>query len=350
MKTELSFYRVSNGALAAEKLPARLKLLSWGENKSRKGPVRVTPLTLSSLPPAQRDSGFDRVALDYEHNTVPGTPAFRADKEPRKVAAFGTPRVIEGEGLFLEKLEWTPAGREFAREYCDLSPAVQRGRDGTVLFLHSCALCRQGAVDDLSFFSIDLPETKNQEDDVDLKELLLELLGLNADATDDEIQAAVAAKIEADKSAAENTTTLTAKLNDLAAQVTTLSAANKNPAKSGAQSGAPTSGELTALTVKVGLLEGNLTALSLELDTRDRTALRDRATREGKVIPLTVEQIAAMPLDALREMVDKLPATVPLTALTSPGLREQSLDGQITDTDKAVARSCGIDPSKLKAK
>ena len=96
MKTEISFFRISNGALAAEKFPVRLKLLNWGDNQSLKGVVRVGPLTLSALANNQKTLGFDRIALDYEHNTVPGTPAFVADKPPNPVVSSVTTGTVTG--------------------------------------------------------------------------------------------------------------------------------------------------------------------------------------------------------------------------------------------------------------
>jgi len=160
----LTCLKISNHGLDPAKLPPRLKLLNWGENKSVKGPVIVGPKTVASLSVNQAKLGFDRVALDYEHNTVKGTPAFLESKEPRKVAGFGVPVVIENEGLFLEQMLYTPSGVENAREYIDLSPAVQQDEHGEVIFIHSAALCRQGAVEDLSFYNVDLPE---EEDDLE---------------------------------------------------------------------------------------------------------------------------------------------------------------------------------------
>jgi phage I-like protein len=162
---QLTPFRISNGARVGKDLPRRLKLLDWGRNETVKGPVIVSELTARQLPALQAARGFDRIALDYEHNTVAGTPEFERTKEPREVAAYGTPLLIPGEGLFLDAIEYTPSGESNARNYIDLSPAPERASDGTVVFLHSVALVRQGAVEGLSFFSVDVSEEKLSDEE-----------------------------------------------------------------------------------------------------------------------------------------------------------------------------------------
>ncbi|HEX5222627.1 MAG TPA: phage protease [Verrucomicrobiae bacterium] len=134
-------------------LPSRLKILGWGKSTSVHGDVTLGELSALVLPQKQRALGFEKVALDFEHNTVPGTAEYNRTSEPRRVAAFGVVKLFPNEGLFLDELEWTPAGQAEARNFTDLSPAVEMDRDGNVLFVHSAALTRNGAVYGLSFFS-----------------------------------------------------------------------------------------------------------------------------------------------------------------------------------------------------
>lgn len=146
---------ISNGALKGD-LPSRLKLLNWGENPSVKGAVKVSEISARELPIKQLAAGYDRIALDFEHNTVPGAPEYERTKEPREVAAYGTPRIVANEGLFLEDVQWTPAGKRDALNFADLSPAVQMDDAGNIVFIHSSALTRNGAVEGLSFFNVTL--------------------------------------------------------------------------------------------------------------------------------------------------------------------------------------------------
>ena len=139
---EISLFNVQPGA----PLPDRIKLLSWGRNDSIQGLIIVGHVTAARLAIEQKSRGFGEVALDFEHNTVPGSPEYERSQEPRRVAAYGTPTVRAGEGLFLENMRWTPAGVEAARLYRDLSPSVALDDQREVTFVHSAALVRNGAV------------------------------------------------------------------------------------------------------------------------------------------------------------------------------------------------------------
>jgi hypothetical protein len=118
-KQQLTAYRIANNALSASDLPTRLKLLEFGVNVTTKGDVVLGDKTLSLFSSNQKTLGFDRVAIDFEHNTVEGTPAYKESKEPRDVAAYGTPELVPGEGLFLGNITWTPIGLEKARNFHD---------------------------------------------------------------------------------------------------------------------------------------------------------------------------------------------------------------------------------------
>jgi phage I-like protein len=178
---------ITNGALSGATLPTRLKLLSWGENATLKGPVNVTAYTASTLPGEQQAKGFDRVALDFNHNSFPGHPNFQ--KDPREVAAYGVPTVIPGDGLWLEDIDWTPAGQKYARNYIDLSPTPTLNNKGEVTFLHSVALCPQGAVEGLSFYSpTNLPPTANMTPiSPELQKLITTLFECDEGSTPDQI-------------------------------------------------------------------------------------------------------------------------------------------------------------------
>lgn len=320
MKTplRLTCLRISNGGLTSEKLPDRIKLLGWGDNTSTQGVVKVGAKTLATLSANQKARGFDRVALDFEHCTCPGTQAYKESKEPREVAAYGIPEIVEGDGLYLTALTWTPKGIEAARNFIDLSPTVLQDEGGEVTFLHSAALCRQGAVDGLHFYSVD-SEIEQPEEQPDpsakYRVALLKLLGLPDTATEADLDAALAAaptmKTLSAPAVDERLTTLGADTERALRSLTTLA------------------NDFETLKERVGCmaaaasvqgLEAKLTTLSNDwnarFDAREREAIREQAVREGKVIPLSVEQIAATPVATLREMVAKLEPTVPTNRLT----------------------------------
>lgn len=78
--------------------PKRLVILPWGESEINGGErIKVNATTLAELPVNQGLVNFDRLALDFNHNTVPGTPFYKG--EPAKVAAYASVSVVEGEGI-----------------------------------------------------------------------------------------------------------------------------------------------------------------------------------------------------------------------------------------------------------
>ena len=149
-----TFTPVSNQALKSKELPKRIKVMSFGKSTTLDEPVYVNEKTLKHFNTTQKHIGRVRVPIDFNHNTVEGSKAFDADKEPRAIAGYGTPRVGL-EGLWLEDIQWTPSGEKAARDYEDLSPAPILDEDGVVVGLHSVALTPAGAIEDLHFYSAD---------------------------------------------------------------------------------------------------------------------------------------------------------------------------------------------------
>ncbi len=314
---------IPNDALQADELPTRLKLFNWGENKTAtKGTFVVGPKTLASLAANQKAHGFDKVALDFNHNSLKGHPNFKPD--PREVAAYGTPVVIEGEGLFLDGLSYTPSGKKFAREYADLSPTPARDPEtGEVIFLHSVALCPQGEVEGLTFLSADvLGETKTQTTHkkvttkvMDFKKLLCAILSLDPDtATDEDIQAAAEKYGKTEKT----------------------------------EAGADKAVE--ALSKALKPFGDQLVALQSRLDKQDRDNLVALAIRDGKEIPKSaLEGDTAVNNAQLAALIAGLPVTVPLSRRTPENVIDLSAgNGPISAEQAAINRNLGISDDQFK--
>ena len=170
-----------------DELPSRILVGPWGTHQTSKGPIIIDEKTVQEMPRNQKLSNFDRIALDFNHNTVPDSDSYRG--EPAKIAAMGTPSVVSGEGISLNDLSWTPDGRDYVagNHYIDVSPTVQTSPQNQVIFLHSAALCRTGAIPGLTLFSSDpLTETAILSDD-DARKILCQLLGLPPTASGDEL-------------------------------------------------------------------------------------------------------------------------------------------------------------------
>ena len=331
---------ISNGALAADRLPDRLKILSWGDNPSVKGTVRLTDITTRALPPRQAALGFDRIALDWEHNTVAGTPEYERTQEPRSVAAYGVPVVVPGDGLYLERLEWTPAGRTNALNYADLSPAVELDAQGNITFVHSVALCRNGAVEGLSFFSVTVsnPETPHKEIPSPMSDatklpavltlaVLAAALGLDAAAA----EADVAAKLKERLTPAPplDLTPLSARLDKLEAgqPAATLAA--------GAQ--------IVTLSARIEKLEKQLADQASAGTEVEKTRVLKCFSAEGKVPkdadgkPYTAEALKALDLPVLRILHANTPATVPLSARTGLAQEGKPTDPNLKGRNRTIA-------------
>ncbi|HRI82507.1 MAG TPA: phage protease [Opitutaceae bacterium] len=297
----ICIFRAPTSIDAGTELPKRLLMAKWGRNESVKGPVIVNELTARAVPRLQALAGYQEIALDFQHNTVEGSPAFKAEREPRKVAAFGSPEVVPGEGIYFNVARWTPEGEEAVKNghYPDISPAVKFENDaesGVVIFCHSCAVCRQGAIDGLHVYGADDPArlkqavatftaelAGNKTTPMDHKKLLCLLLGLDpATATDEAITAAAKAKTKA------------ATGDQPAAEVKTLAA------------------DIQSLKT---LIEGQ----NKRLDSAERENITLRAISQGKVIPHSASEL---PIDQFKKIVDELPANVvPMDKRTVEGVK-----------------------------
>ena len=59
----------------APRLPTRMRILKWGDNPNSQGvPVRVGPRLVAAM--REPTYPFRQIALDYEHNTWPGSNSF----------------------------------------------------------------------------------------------------------------------------------------------------------------------------------------------------------------------------------------------------------------------------------
>ena len=323
----------------AAKLPRRIKVLNWGENPNCHGRrVCVGPLFARCL--NAETYPYRKVALDFEHNTFPGTPAYNESKEPRPVAGFGTIEAVEGEGVFITMSSWTPDGEKMAANYADVSAGAVTDDDGNLIAVASVALCRAGAVDGMDFTEAPLsggissalsgiinqeagtepgpPGKKKGQQAMDYKALLLKLLGLDGDATDEAIKAA-------------------------------LDEAGKKPAQEEREA-ALEAAVKAAVAQAVKPIEEKVAALSAAAENHEKQDLIAEAAREGKVVALSADAIGKITVEDLKATIAKTPATVPLSARTPAHLRERGTgDGeQVPEELRKIALNCGVDPGIFK--
>lgn len=296
--------------------PTRLVVLKWGNNETTDGAVQVGQHTLQSLSANQAKFGFEEVALDFNHNTVPGHPSNKG--EPAFIAATGKLKVLSGEGLIFDEIKWTDKGLEHVAHYPDLSPAVQLDDSGEVVFCHSVALCRQGKVKDLHVFSVSFgdqtkPTTTTttqtivvNKNAVDL-DLLRKILSLSADAT----------------------------IEDINRALVTLAASPDKP--------------VTGLTADV---TAQLRTLSNRFDNVERAGILGDALSRGRIVPkewLPDEQgNGGLPIEQLRTLCATLPEIVPLEARTPEKLKEFTALKPVNPIEKQVCAGLGISEDSWK--
>ena len=310
----------------AAKLPRRIKILNWGDNPNFYGKrVNVGPLFAKCL--AAATYPFRKVALDFEHNTYPGTAAYKESSEPRPVAGFGTVEVVEGKGVYLTMSSWTPEGEKMAVNFADVSAGAVTDKDGNVVAVASVALCRAGAVDGMDFVEAPLSggvssalsgiiDNNNQEGRaMDFKALLIKSLGLGDDATDEAIQAALAKALE--RKPDENQE----------ARQAAMSAAVK-----------------AAVAEAVKPIQEQVAALSAAAVAHEKRDLVAEAAREGKVVALSADALAKLSVEDLKATIAKTAVTVPLSAKTPATVKETAPSGEVPDEFRRIALNCGVSP------
>lgn len=346
----LCFVTTPLAAASAQELPRRIKFLNWGQNPNANGKLVVLGETARRAL-AHPLNAWKRVALDFEHNTLPGTAAYEASKEPRDVAGYGDVAIIPGDGAYLDNITYTPAGLAAAPNYAGVSGGPVCAANGDVLTILSVALVRNSAVPGMVFKPVPLSagaagqvEQIIQAQEPTLmkhKDELCRLLGLDpATATDEQIAAALktrADKAEADAAAAK---------------------AEAEAAEAAAKAAKPAEGtppEVTPLAAQVAAAVGialkpladQIGTVRAEFDKRDKAAVLADARAAGKVVALTADAVAVLTVAQLRKVVEVTPVTVPLSARTPEHIQETTRAAGPTAEQATIARNCGMDPDKV---
>ncbi|HUE35942.1 MAG TPA: phage protease, partial [Candidatus Acidoferrum sp.] len=291
-------FKISNGALKGETLPRRLKFFAWGDNKSTDGNFRAGERTSSELAANQKKYGFERVAIDFNHCSVPGTDTYKdllKAGQPPLIFGYGRVEAVPNDGIYLEDIVWTPLGAQHARNFEDLSPAI-RDEDGEVTLVHSVALTPNGKVQDLNFFTADPAMHEHRLQNAENKNTKMVSLTL------------LAAALGLPETAEEKTI-----LEKLSQRLVTST---------------PT--EMVTLSARIEALENALRKNSDEQQGAERQRIVTLLSTEGKA-PLKAdrttysrEELLALDVPTLKLLHANTPVTVPLSAR---GMTSQ-MDGQ----------------------
>lgn len=313
-------------ATAGATLPPRVKLLNWGRNETTEGVVIVDDLTASVFAANQKSIGRERVALDYEHNTVPGTPEFNRTSEPRPVAGHCQLVCVPGQGIFGEAITYTASGQANAANYEDLSLSPYLDAEGRVIAAHSAALTHAGAAYGINFSNAALSAGNSIAADLKI---------LSAGKTP--VATPTPHKTMSEKFIALVTLSAALGLPETADEPAVLAKLKERLTPPTAFDPAPLAARMDALEKKVPAGNVDLTPLTARLDALenrikaniDAVTLADKErlvtlmAKDGKapVNPstrkiYTAEELKGMDLATLQLLEANTPVTVPLSART----------------------------------
>lgn len=253
-----------------------------------------------------------------------------------------------GDGIW-GKVEWNAAGRQLREDkaYRGISPAILHDKAKRVLAIARASL-------------INLPNLKGltalhqEETTMDWKAMLIEALGLDADATDEAIKAAVTKKLGmGDEDVAEE-----ALQSALQAQAKPIATALGLQADASSDAIVTAIGQLksggsdvvAALQSELTELGTKFVALQSERAGEKSAAVIDKAIREGRVgVKAQREHYLAMHQEnpeRAEAIINGLPKVGGL-ALQSQDLPQRSAE-ELSDGDKAAIALMGVDPKAFK--
>ncbi len=297
-ETQTIFLSISNLALAKGDLPDAITLLRYGDNPTDRGILKVTDRTIQMLAAQRKGELMERVLLDFEHNSVKESPTYQPP--PRHHAGAGMVFAAKDRGIGLEAMEWTPKGREYARNYPDVSPCLQIDkRTNEVVGLLSAGLVPNSGVVGVSFSSLQAQPNEKGLVMEDIKRQLDQVITWIAELRE-KIKALEALKSDAPEAFAS-------KLTETETAVKTLRADFES-----------------------------------ELAKRDKDALLTQAAFAGKVVQLSDDAVAKLSVADLKAHIDAIDPTVPLHKRTFAAAKhEPGTEGTLIDQYNAIT-----DPAK----
>lgn len=177
------FIVLKGGNVEISGAPEIIPIIPLGHVVSSKGPFDVDEESLRGMKAQIAQRGVDLV-VDYEHQTLAGVQA---------PAAGWVKDLSIKDGYIVAKVEWTPKAAQYLenKEYRYISPVISaRKSDGKAMGLHSLALTNTPAIEDMKPIvnSDTFQEQEGGQNTMnELMQKIAQLLGLGADATEDQI-------------------------------------------------------------------------------------------------------------------------------------------------------------------
>lgn len=266
------------------------------------------------------------IVIDFEHQTI------KAAENGQPAPASGWIKSdslswVAGKGLMVSSPKWTPTAKKHIQddEYRYLSPVFSYDKStGRVLDLFHVALTNNPAIDGMQDVVLAAASAKfipdNQQEDSSMNEALLLLLGLNKDASEDDVLAACAALQTKNTELAATNTDLAKKVADSETAIAAASAAT--PA--------------TAVAV-ITELQSTVAALTKRIDGDEKTTLIAAAKAGGKLTPALENWAKEQTIDTLKSFLDSAPQIAALTATQTANKPKLDADGNAVLTDEQIA-------------
>ncbi|BFH38967.1 phage protease [Paenibacillus melissococcoides] len=304
--------------------------------KSQKGNFIVDEESFQAIKETFQRRALD-IVIDYEHQTL----------EDIQAPAGGWIKELSlQDDAIVGKVEWTPKAEEYLKnkEYRYLSPVVLvRKSDQKAVVLHSVALTNTPAIDGMYpiINSLDITQYEEGGNEMDFLKKLAEMLGLSADATEEEIMQKLQGlqansteeKKEEDEEEIVANKTITdllgvasnAKTEDVAAAIMAL----KNP-----------SGYVPISEFK---------ALKERLDKKDSDELVIKALKEGKISAAQkawADEYALKDPKGFQKFVEKAPQVVPVGEIVFTDEKQRGAQKQ-DEVSMTVCKMLGISDDDL---
>lgn len=316
--------------------PEEIKILPLGQVHSQKGDFTVDDESFELMNKQFKERGLDLV-IDYEHQTL---------QDVQAPAGGWIKELYKGADAIIAKVEWTKKAAEYLanKEYKYLSPVVLcRKKDGKAVTLHSVALTNTPAIDGMFALvnSIDIIKNGNSEggNTMDLKKLI-ELLGLDENATEEDVLKAVKdAKDSSD--AGEKKTEEKTQVQDAGGETVV---ANKSILEMLSLKTDAKTEDVTAaiMALKLGS-QGNskeLLALKQQMHKKEVDSLVMAALTSGKITAAQKEEattLALKDIEGFKKFMDIAPAVVQMGSIGS--IESKAAD---QDLDYKALKNIGI--------
>ena len=286
------------------------------------------------------------IVVDYEHQTLNA----EANGKPAPAAGWITPRSVEwrsGVGLFATALDWTDSAKAHiaAREYRYISPVFSYDRQsGAVLNLLHVALTNYPAIDGMDALVASaaarfMADEASPKENVMNREQLIALLGLSADASDEDISTAMAAL----KARGDTASTLAQEVAALKTQKEVLETA---VAAAKGNQGIPDPAKFVPAEV-VEDLKKELAALSTKITTNEVGDLVQAGLKDGRLLPAQEKWARELGTSNIAALKSYLESTAPIAALKGRQTNDISQPKKEEDLSPeaiAICKSMGVDP------